>query len=250
MLKEIDVPIEGLEETHFEDIQMLDDARPGVTIVKFYVKSEEMPAKSREAGRIVRENFIWIQKIMNLGNAILHRRVRDKIEWDDVAKKWKVKMLAQGKESDVRRYTNEWNAFARGANENSIGTPLQFLFKNDPARVDAYKAKYITTIEQLANLSASHLKEIGIGGEEDKKHAIYYLDKIEKQVPNLEINNKLEEKDRQIETLMNRVNDLTAKLTEVLEAQLKGEEKKVKKTKPTKAKESYEDVSGIEGFEG
>lgn len=248
MLRQIEDEIEGLEESRFEEVQMLDDVRPGVTVVRFYVKSEEMPAKSKAAGKIVRENFVWIEKIMNLGNAILHRRIKDSVEWDAKSNKWKVTMLAEGRESDIRRYTKEWNSFARGANENAIGTPLMFLFKNDPAKVDAYKAKHITTVEQLVNMSKQHLAEVGIGGDEDQRHAIYYLNQIEKTAPALEINNKLEEKDRQIETLMRRVNDLTSKLTEVLEAQIEKHDE-VPVTKKTKAKKK-ESIEGIEGLEG
>lgn len=220
--------IEGFEGT-YEDSQMINDVPLGTVLIKFSVKSEEMPAKTFKEGHIVRENFVWIQKIMNLGNGILERRINDSVEYVDG--KWKVKKFAEGMQdettptSDIRRYSKEWNSFARGTSEIISGTPLEFLFKNDPSKVAAYKSFHIHTIEQLEACSDANLEQLGMGGRDDREKAGRYLEHIKETSKDVALNNKFEVLEAAISAKDKQIADLSAKLTEVLTSQIEGANK-------------------------
>lgn len=217
--------IEGFEGS-YEDSEMINDVPLGTTLIEFYVKYDDMPAKTMAAGTIVRDNFVYIKKTMNLGNAILDRRVNDTIEWKDG--KWKVKKFAEGMVdpttpvSDIRRYAREWNAFARGNADGASGTPLDFLFKNDPSKVAAYKAFHITTIEQLEACSDANLEQLGMGGREDREKAGRYLEHIRETSKDVALNNKFEVLEAAISAKDKQIADLSAKLTQVLTSQIEG----------------------------
>ncbi len=207
--------IEGLDSS-YEDIELMNDTPLGVTKVKFFLKSEDMPFLSEKEGRVIRKNFVWIEKIINLGNLIIQRRCKDIVEYDENTGKWAVRKLASGMESDIKLYNNEWNAFARGASSDIIGTPLEFLFKNDPSKVEGYKAKHVHTIEQLSQFSDVHIQDVGFGTRQDVEMAKYYMKKIQEQAPAIELNNKFEEKDSEIRYLKNQLNETIAMMNRVM----------------------------------
>lgn len=215
--------IEGYEGS-YEDSQMINDVPLGTVLVKFYVKSEEMPFKTLQAGHMVRENFVWIQKIMNLGNGVLERRINDIVEYRD--NKWVVKKFADGMLdevtpiSDIRRYAREWNSFARGNAESIPGTPLEFLFKNDPSKVAAYKSFHIHTVEQLEACTDANLEQLGMGGRDDRNKAIAYLEHIRNTSKDVALNNKFEALESALIAKDKQIADLSAKLTQVLTAQI------------------------------
>lgn len=214
--------IEGFD--GFTASDMPNDTNPGVTQVRFFVKAEEMPFESAQKGEIVRRNFVWIEKVINLGNLIVTRRIVDNVEFVDGS--WKVKKVAEGKYSDgnpvsdILRYPDEWNHFARSAKEEEFGTPIITMFKNDPSRAEWYKAHYIKTVEQLAACSQTHIDTLGLGAREDVAKAKAHLDKLRNLSPSIAIEAKLAEKDSQINTLSSQVADLTAKLTTLLESKI------------------------------
>jgi hypothetical protein len=238
--------IEGLEQG-FEDAAPLDDNAPGVNLIEFYVKSEQVLVKklNKETGieelEIEPRSFVRIRKIVNLGNSIIDRRIKDKVEFKDG--KWVVKRLDVV--SDIKRYTAEWNAFARGATQDHIGTPLVMLFKNDPARADYYKARYINTIEQLAQCGQSQTEQMGIGARDDVQKAIQFLERA-KGSAGITAASLVEERDRQIKAQAEQIAELTARLTEVLTQDIQSAAPKAKKPAGKKRKE--ETPTDIEGL--
>lgn len=240
--------IEGLE-NEFEDIEAINDINPGATLVKFYVKSVDMPFLSKHAGHIVRDNRIYFHAIINLGNLIIDEPIKDNVYFNDGDGKWKVKMLAKGEESYIKKYPNEWNAFVRGSADTILGTPLSFLFKNDLAKCDAYKGKHIHTIEQLEACTDVHFQELGFGSRADQEKAHRYMENIRLQAPAVELNNRFEEKDIEIRNLKKQLGEITEKLTEVLSAKLsniKGDDNESKKPKGRPSRKPKETtVEGI-----
>lgn len=182
--------------------------------VYFKVESEEMPARSREAGRIVRENFVWIYKEMDLGRSKLSRRIRDKVQFDPETRQWKVLMLAE--RSDIERYTNEWNAFVAGHKENEVGTPLSLLFKNDPSKVEEYARYGIRFVEQLAALTEANASEITLDGRNNKKKAEEFLSRVESQAPGIRMDSLIAKKDEEIAFLKSQFSELSEKLTKLM----------------------------------
>lgn len=247
--------IDGLE-NEYEDVDTPNDVHPGATLVKFYVKSIDMPYLSKQAGKIIRHNVVYFNAIINLGNLIIDEPIRDNVYFNEEEGKWKIKMLANGQESWIKKYPDQWNSFVRGSVESYFGTPLSFLFKNDLAKVDAYKGKHVHTIEQLEACSEVHFQELGFGSKADQEKAHKYLEHIKSQAPSLELNNRFEEKDSQIKALEKTNDELAAKLTEVLTAMQEkkhgddNEKIKTTKKKPGRpAKVKPENVEHIEGLE-
>lgn len=207
--------IEGLDSS-YENIELMNDAPLGVTKVKFFLKSEDMPFLSEKEGRVIRKNFVWIEKIINLGNSIIQRRCKDIVEYNEENGRWVVRKLANGMESDIQLYSNEWNAFARGAASDIIGTPLEFLFKNDPSKVEGYKAKHVHTIEQLSQFSDTHIQDVGFGTRQDVEIAKYYMKKIQEQAPAIELNNRFEEKDSEIRALKSQLSEALTMMNRIM----------------------------------
>lgn len=210
--------IEGAEHL-IQEKELNDDTHPLATRVRFDVVPEEMPALSANEGQIVMKNFIHITKTAHLGALIVIRRIKDQVAFDEAAGKWKVTKWA--KISDIQKYPDEWNAFARGSSGDVVGTPLSILFKNDPARAETYKYRHIFTIEQLAAVTDGDTQELGMGGRSDRERARAYLAKISERAPMIQISSKLEEKDRQIESLQSQLAGLTEKLTQMLTEEVK-----------------------------
>ena len=243
MLKPV-THIEGYEGLEIQD-DLPNDTNPNSVQVRFDVKSEEMPALSAAAGRVIRQNFIHITCVWELGRTSFTRRIRDKVEFDEKTNKWKIKMFAPGGLSDIRAWTTEWNAFMNGAAEQDFGTPLQFMFKNDPSRVEIYKRLGIGTIDRLAGLNDSDADSIGMGGRDDVRRAREFIARAKQAAPQIELNNRLEEKDHQIEKLQATINDLTEKLTELLQRDIKEASPAKKRGRPKKIIETETEIEGV-----
>jgi hypothetical protein len=243
--------IEGLE--GYENVDLQNDTNPGVTQITFWVKSEELPGETALQGKVVRQNFVWIRKVINLGNLIVERRIKDKVVFDTTTQSWKVKVLAAGRASDgtpisdISRYPNEWNHFARNAKEEEAGTPISLLFKNDPSRAEMYKAYHVKTIEQLSACSETHIQTIGLGAREDISKAKAYLARLSSMAPSIALDAKLNEKDEMIAKLQAQLDDLSGKLTQVLTTQLETDAPTVDKAKRKRSTKQTENFETIEG---
>lgn len=240
--------IEGLDEDQFQDIELHNDTNPGATLVSFSVEAVEMPALSKIEKRIVKKPFVFITKIMNLGNAVLHRRVRDHVELDEATGKWKIIELVKGvnasdgsPRSDIKRYSAEWNAFMRGVAYNDIGTPLEILFKADPARAEYYKSRHIRTVEMLSNLTQTHIDDLGLGARADVNKAKAYMEEVKAASDTSYFHNELEKKDAQIEELMRHLRELQLRVEDV-------ETVKVKAKAPKKKAKQEFNEENIEGL--
>lgn len=229
--------IEGYD--GFENTELVDDTDPGARLVRFYVKATDV-CVDPVTGRTEKRNFVRLNRKWDLGRSECDCRVNDKVEFDETTKKWKVKQLNKivipgdppRPQSHIKMYPAEWNAFALG-NTEEVGTPLSFLFPHDPARAEFYKYHHISTIEQLSKATASETDGLGIGARGEKEKAIQYLARIEANsvgALNEQMEEKLREKEREMQQLQGKVADLTVKLTQLLEAQLtENEEEPVQK---------------------
>jgi hypothetical protein len=206
------VRIEGYE--GFEMPEMYDDTPPDSVQVRFSVKAVEQPYLSEQANTMIYKNVVHISKAWELGRSSFQRPIRDKVEFHEASKKWKVLKLAAN--SDIAKYPNEWNAFQLGQSDNEIGTPLMFLFKTDPSRTEFYKANHITTIERLAALNFSNAQQLGLGVAEDINKAQRYLAETKESGAATALKARLEERDQQINSLQEQLVELQSRLSEVL----------------------------------
>jgi len=223
------VHIEGLDYT--QDHDLLDDTPPDSIITTFQVVSEVMPYASNLAGAEVRQNFIHVSRVFELGKSSYTRRIRDNVEYDEKLGKWVIKRLAVGGQSDIKKNPNEWNAFMRGVVSTPIGAPISILFKNDPSRVAFYESNHIHTIEQMALLNHTDRTSLGMGVADDCRRAEAYLEKVKASAPAAELAAKMDEKDQQIALLQRKIEEMSsvmdAKLEKVLETKSRGRPKQL-----------------------
>ena len=201
----------------FKNEDLISNENPFACNVQFKVVSEEMPALTRAAGKIVRQNFVWIFKEFDLGKSKLSRRIKDKVHFDETLGTWKVDMLAQPK-SDIEQYTQQWNAFVAGNKDNVVGTPLALLFKNDPSRVEEYAKYNVKFVEQLAAFTDQNAADFGMGGLDDKKKAMGFLSRIEEAAPGAQIEAAMADKDDKIAYLQTQIAELSSKMTALVSA--------------------------------
>ena len=231
--------IEGFE--GYETRDTLQDTPPGGVLAEFFVDATEMPFLSAQEGKTIRENKLYVRITMELGRSQFVKRIRDDVQFDEAARKWVIKKLLPQDQSYILRYLDEWNAFQRSVKTDEVGTPLSLLFKNDPAKVLHLKSMYIHTVEHLASLNPTDAGNLGMGGREDVQIAQNYLKRVEQNAGNNQITQRMDEKDRVIDELMNRVRAAESKLTEVYNEQKQAEaDEPVKKTWSRRKKDSTE----------
>lgn len=244
--------IEGLD--YHEDHELFDDTNPGAMLVRFRVKAEVMPYLTKMAadGKKVFKNFIWVRKEWDGGRSMIDQRVNDEVEQDLTTGKWKVIRLYPGVGaeknplSDIRRFKKEWNAFHRGLGDAAIGTPLEVLFGDDPARIEYYKACRIRVLEQLEHASATDLQNLGMGARDDQERVKRYFAKQREIAPMMSNAAKFEELLSMMKRKDDQISELTDKLTQVLNEQV-GEVSVAPKKRGRPAKVIEEDMSDIEG---
>ncbi len=110
----------------------------------------------------------------------------------------------------------------RGTKDIIAGTPLSMIFRTDPSRVEFYKHYHILTTEQLAAMNATDSANLGMGVKDDVEKAKLYNRKIKEQAPALELNARLEAKDKQIASLTAQLADYGDKLNQLLDSQING----------------------------
>lgn len=226
--------IEGLDA--FQDVDLSNDNDPGAMIIRFEVVSEELTNESALQGKIVRKNFVHIYKEWEVGHTSFRRRIRDRVEFDEAAGKWKVIQLAHESKSDIMKHPAEWNAFALGTATVDVGTPLSVLFKADPSRVLMYKDRHITTVERLAGVNQTDAQLMGMGVYDDVQKAQAYIARLGSLSNQSGVAHKIDDQQHQIAVLQRTIEELKAKLDEKPEI-----ENKPKRGRPAKKAEAFDE---------
>jgi hypothetical protein len=214
-----DIKIEGLDPYQDYDMSASEDTPPGLIRIWFSLESVFMPFLSAQEGRKVDKNFIYMNWEKELGRSIGRQRINDVVEFDETTQKWKIKSFAP-QESHIKTYPNEWNAFFNNTRADDAGTPVELLFKNDPARASLYKHHGVHTIERLSGVSEGDAALIGMGALDDVKRAKAFIAKTNTGVSNSQFELEVQALKERNESLENSVRDLTEKLTEMLKREL------------------------------
>lgn len=239
--------MQNLQEMHIEglkagqDFTLQDDTPPEGVQVSFSVVSETV--RNQETKLPERKNFVYYNYSYELGRSSGRRRIRDKVKFNEATGEWEVLELAR-KGSDILRFRNEWNAFFRGVSVETLGTPLDILFPNDPSRVAFYKTHQVHSIERLSGLPEHDLANLGMGAREDQQKAKRYRERLQAAAPSIaleaamtEMRKENETMRRENESLKEQLLDLSDKLTQVLQAQIAAvTEQPDTSTEETKAK--------------
>lgn len=131
------------------------------------------------------------------------------------------------RDQDKFVYRKQWEAYESGRADDVTGTPLNVLFPNNPELVSHLQALRIMSVQQLAGLTDTGLQQVQFGMELKNK-ARAYLDVAEKGKEFHAQNTKIEEQQLQI-------NELTAKINELVGAQLLAAPAPKKRGRPPKS---------------
>lgn len=131
-------------------------SEPGVT-ARFHYEAVLNGAKSREAGRPVYEDRVYVEILVaGMSKQTVNRPITDK---------------------DKRRFPLEWAAFENGEESKRSGTPLGMWprLSGQPAMVAMLEAQNVFTVEDVASLPDGRIGVLGMGGYKLRKDALDFL---------------------------------------------------------------------------
>ncbi len=123
--------------------------------VQFYRHAEQNAFRSREEGRKIFEEKVYI-RIMSPADrlSVVERAASDQ---------------------DKLRFSRQYEAFMAGLEQLSVGTPVSEMGGISPAQVLELRALKVDTVEQLAGMPDTTVQLLGIGGQELKRRASSFL---------------------------------------------------------------------------
>ena len=167
-------------------------------IVGFYPKSVVNVALSKTKGRRICETKDFV-KIQHPGETlnIVDRPAND---------------------SDRARWPRQWALYQQGKEQIPDGIPVSLLFPAQPNISDMLIGRGVHTVEQLANLSADAIGNIGMGAQDWCNKAKKYLEQAEKGVNVHRFEKELADRDQMIATQGRQIRELTEQLQRLMHA--------------------------------
>ena len=170
-------------------------AEPGAGIFpRFYTRAKENPVKSRDQGRVVCEEFDYVEILIAGDN--------------------KTKIDRKVTEADINRWPEHYKAFKEKQAAPEVGTPIaQWSVVSEGRRMELL-ALNIKTVEALAELPDPGITRLGMGGRELVKKARAFIEQAAEMAPinklidkNAELEERVKAQEAQIKELM----DIAAK---------------------------------------
>jgi len=121
--------------------------------------------------------------------------------------------------SDMARWPRQWALYQQGKEQVPDGIPVSLLFVAQPHISDMLVGRGVHTVEQLANLSADALGNIGMGAQEWSNKAKKYLAQAEKGVNVHKFERELAERDRTIATQSRQIKELSDQVARIMKLQ-------------------------------
>lgn len=118
---------------------------------------------------------------------------------------------------DKHRYRDNWSRYLANKEQVPEGTPIDLLFVNNPAMAENLKAYGVWTVEQCANMSASAITNIGIGGQDFANKAKAFLESASQGANFLKLERDLKDRDTQIRLLQTNYDNLKAQFTALMQ---------------------------------
>lgn len=168
-------------------------ARSQVAI--FYLRPVHSPAKSREQGRPVYEDKVYVrvsppgERLNIIDRPATHQ---DRAVWPQ-----------------------QYQQFMSQQEQRPDGTPIEMLYPDKPSVVAMLKANNVLTIEQCAELSSDAINTIGMGSQGYVNDAVRYVEVASKGVSASQMRRELEERDSEIRTLRQQVDALKAEVAKL-----------------------------------
>jgi hypothetical protein len=98
----------------------------------------------------------------------------------------------QRKQSYAERFSHQYRQFKASAAQTKTGTPLEHTPFLSEGRRAELRAQNVYTVEQLAAIEGSELKNLGPGGREMKNMAIEFIEEARGAAPNKQLMAELE----------------------------------------------------------
>lgn len=173
------------------------DAKPDDKMaVWFYTKAVKNGAKSEAAGTPIFEPIDYVH-IQQPGERDYQER--------------------PAKQQDKDRWPRQWAFYKEGKDQKvGDGTPLDFLFPQNPEVIEMLRGQHIYTVQQLANLTAEAESRIGMGGQMWVQKAQKYLATAKSTEDFRKMQAELDQRDIKIAALENTVKDISAKFEEMM----------------------------------
>lgn len=168
-------------------------------LVTFYAKAVVNVQKSREAGRQIKEDVIFIT-MQDPGDNLL---IIDR----------------PAKDYDKARFPRQWQLFSAGYGGLQEGMDLNLIFPIEPSIVEHLKSKGIHTIEQLSAVQDIGLQNIGMGAVQWQQKAKRYLEQAKDAASMNRLNHELEKRDEVIDALRVQLQTLTEAMNRFGQAQ-------------------------------
>lgn len=169
-------------------VQMGDDNR---MIAVFYKKAVANPHRSKAEGRPAFDALDYVQ-IFEPGDKY-------------------TKVDRPVKESDKMRFPNKWALYQQNKDQTASGTPLEFLYPDQPDLVAELKAMKIHNVEQLRDLSDTNATKLQFGGSL-REAARKYLEAADKGKTYHALDAKLKDQDSTIKEQNEVIQALKARL--------------------------------------
>lgn len=131
--------------------------------VEFYTDAVHLEAQSREEGRPIYEDRVFISIMTPGGKSTVVREAR--LERGD-----------NGEIPDNDRFPRQWMQFKNQQEQVGSGTPLEQWTYLSKSQVMELKAMKIHTVDQLAAQSDASLSNMGLGALDLRNRARAYLD--------------------------------------------------------------------------
>jgi hypothetical protein len=151
-------------------------------VVQFYNRSVQNKPKSLEHGRPFYEDHIYV-KYFTPGEQ--RQQINDR----------------PAKQEDKLRWPMQWAQFSQNKAQTVEGTPIGVLYPDHPSIADQCRAAGVYTVEQLADLNAGAIENVGMGCQTWVNNAKRYLEVANKGVAASTMRKELETRDSQIRTL-------------------------------------------------
>ena len=154
-------------------------------VVMFYVHPIHNKAKSTQEGRPVFEDKIYV-------------RIAPPGERLNIVER-------EATNADKQRWPNQWHLFQQNMPQVTDGTPVAMLFPAQPSIAAALQASGVHTVEQLSELSANAIENIGMGCQSWVNEATKYLKMANRGVKYNEMKAIIDERDRENNSLKHKI---------------------------------------------
>lgn len=165
---------------------------PDVLVPMFRTRAIQNAVKTKQQGRPIFDEVEWVDiYIPGDKNNVISKKVTD-----EHRKRWAI----------------QYKDFVEGREQTTSGTPLEHWPPLNRAQVAELKAMHIHSVEALANMDDPALQRYGHGARELKLKAETFIAAASEHAIENKLAEQLEQKQQEIDTLREQVNDLAKRL--------------------------------------